>query len=103
MRRRRSELRWWLSGRILACHAADRGSIPRQRKNNVFEKKNYCDGMLMQLQMDVLDSFYTILIPCGLVVRIWRFHRHGPGSIPGMGIFLSTFKILFKDVSYRTR
>ena len=42
-------------------------------------------------------------IPCGLVVRIWRFHRHGPGSIPGMGIFISTFKILFKDVSYRTR
>ena len=68
MRQRRSELRWWFSGRILACHAADRGSIPRQRKNNVFEKKNYCDGMLMQLQMYVLDSFYTILIPCGLVV-----------------------------------
>ena len=40
---------------------------------------------------------------CVLVVRIWRFHRHGPGSIPGMGIFLWTFKILLKDVSYRTR
>ena len=38
MRQRRSELRWWFSGRILACHAGDRGSIPRQRKNNVFEK-----------------------------------------------------------------
>ena len=50
MGRRRSELRWWFSGRILACHAGDRGSIPRQRKNNVFEKY-YCDGMLMQLQM----------------------------------------------------
>ena len=24
--------------------------------------------------------------PCGLVVRIRRFHRRGPGSIPGMGI-----------------
>ena len=36
----------------------------------------------------MLASFYTILIPCGLVVRIWRSHRHGPGSIPGMGIFL---------------
>ena len=23
--------RWWFSGRILACHAGDRGSIPRQR------------------------------------------------------------------------
>ena len=42
-------------------------------------------------------------IPCGLVVRIWNFHRHGPGSISDMGIFLSTFKILFKDVSYSTR
>ena len=26
--------------------------------------------------------------PCGLVARIWRFHRHGPGSIPGMGTCL---------------
>ena len=24
--------RWWFSGRILACHAGDRGSIPRQRR-----------------------------------------------------------------------
>ena len=24
-------MRWWFSGRILACHAGDRGSIPRQR------------------------------------------------------------------------
>ena len=23
--------RWWFSGRILACHAGDRGSIPRRR------------------------------------------------------------------------
>ena len=23
--------RWWFSGRILACHAGDRGSIPSQR------------------------------------------------------------------------
>ena len=50
MRRRRSKLRWWFSGRILACHAGDRGSIPRQRKT-MFLKKYYCDGMLMQLQM----------------------------------------------------
>ena len=31
------------------------------------------------------------LLPCGLVVRIWRFHRHGPGSIPGMGNCLEKF------------
>ena len=75
MGRRRSELRWWFSGRILACHAGDRGSIPRQRKNNVSAN----------------PIFHPV---CVVVVRIWRFHRHGPGSIPGMGIFLSTFKIL---------
>ena len=23
--------------------------------------------------------------PGGLVVRIWHFHRYGPGSIPGLG------------------
>ena len=27
-------------------------------------------------------------IPCGLVVRIQPSHGCGPGSIPGMGIFL---------------
>ena len=31
-------------------------------------------------------SNYTYLpLPDGLVVRIWRSHRHGPGSIPGQG------------------
>ena len=40
---------------------------------------------------DVLESFYTMLMPCGLVVRIWRSHRHGPGSIPGMGILRAKF------------
>ena len=25
--------RWWFSGRILACHAGDQGSIPRQRNS----------------------------------------------------------------------
>ena len=50
MRGRRSELRWWFSGRILVCRAGARGSIPRQRKT-MFLKKYYSDGMLMQLQM----------------------------------------------------
>ena len=27
----------------------------------------------------------------GLVVRIWRFHRHGAGSIPGMGMLFRIF------------
>ena len=38
MGRRRLELHWWFSGRILAYHAGDRGSIPGQRKNKAFEK-----------------------------------------------------------------
>ena len=29
-------MRRWFSVRILACHAGDRGSIPRQRKRNEF-------------------------------------------------------------------
>ena len=31
------------------------------------------------------------MIPCGLVVRIRRFHRRGRGSIPRMGDFLFNF------------
>ena len=29
-------------------------------------------------------------LPFGLVVRIWRSHRQGPGSIPGAGKFFFT-------------
>ena len=35
-------------------------------------------------------------IPCGLVFRIWRFHRYGPGSIPNTGIFNSTCKMFLR-------
>ena len=38
-------------------------------------------------------------VPCGLVVRIWRFHRHGPGSITGMGNSrLCPFYFIIKQV-----
>ena len=30
--------------------------------------------------------FYLQQIPVGLVVRIWRFHRRGRGSIPRQGV-----------------
>ena len=30
-------------------------------------------------------------VPCGLVVRIRRFLRHGPGSIAGMGMLFRIF------------
>ena len=38
----------------------------------------------------------ALRIPRGLVVRIRRSHRRGPGSIPGVGIcFLAPFAFLF--------
>ena len=57
-----------------------------------FLKKYHCDEMLMQLQM-FPENFCTLLIPCGLVVRIWHSlaHRHGPSSIPGTGILKAIF------------
>ena len=38
-------------------------------------------------------------IPCGLVARIRRSHRRGPGSIPGTGVILPFFPspILFRQ------
>lgn len=33
-------------------------------------------------------TFNSYGIPYGLMVRIFGFHPDGPGSIPGMGIFL---------------
>ena len=39
------------------------------------------------------------VFPCGLVARIWRFHRHGPSSIPGMGniVFQTLFSKLVEN------
>ena len=42
----------------------------------------------------------TTSFPCGLVVRIWRSHRHGPGSIPGMGNILERRLVKFVLVWY---
>lgn len=33
----------------------------------------------------VILIFHLNIVPRGLVVRIWRSHRQGPGSIPGTG------------------
>ena len=40
----------------------------------------------------LFSEYYTQfpVVPCGLVVRMWRSHRHGPGSIPGMGTSVNT-------------
>ena len=37
----------------------------------------------------------SVKIPYGLVVRIRRSHRRGPGSIPGMGICYFFIIIIF--------
>ena len=38
----------------------------------------------------------VLSVPGGLVVRIWRSHRHGRGSIPRLGVsFFSIFSFLF--------
>ena len=42
----------------------------------------------------------TTSFPCGLVARIWRSHRHGPGSIPGMGNILERRLVKFVLVWY---
>ena len=33
----------------------------------------------------------VVCVPYGLVVRIRRSHRRGPGSIPGVGTYLFSF------------
>ena len=33
----------------------------------------------------------TVTVPGGLVVRIWRSHRHSRGSIPRLGVHLLCF------------
>jgi hypothetical protein len=53
-------------------------------------------------------SPYVLSVPGGLVARIRRFHRRGPGSIPGQGRLLTTrilqglWAVLEKSVSRLT-
>ena len=47
-------MRWWFSGRILAFHAGDRGSIPRQRKRNEFRI------ILCPERLQLLDIYQNI-------------------------------------------
>ena len=43
-------------------------------------------------EVNVIRIQYPLYqIPGGLVVRIWRSHRHGPGSIPGLGRYFCQF------------
>ncbi len=42
---------------------------------------------IVEFKKNKTESFYKI--PRGLVVRIWRSHRQGPGSIPGTGKFFA--------------
>ena len=38
-------------------------------------------------------------VPDGLGVRIPRFHRGGPGSIPGLGVYFLNYLFRFKATS----
>ena len=39
----------------------------------------------------ILILSLAVCVPYGLVVRIRRSHRRGPGSIPGVGTYLFSF------------
>ena len=43
------------------------------------------------LTMKIITVYYKANIPRGLVARIPRFHRGGPGSIPGVGTLFTFF------------
>ena len=51
--------RWWFSGRILACHARDRGSIPWQRTSLLFFYWifNLCSRFLLEYSKECQFSF----------------------------------------------
>ena len=50
-----------------------------------------CQFQVRRLHPDLL----SICLPYGLVVRIRRSHRRGPGSIPGVGTFLFFSFLMF--------
>ena len=64
MGRQRSKLRWWFSGRILACHAGDRGSTANAKTK--FLNKYHCDEMLMQLQMSTSAHYSSHVVDLAL-------------------------------------
>ena len=87
--------RWWSSGRILACHAGDRGSIPRQRRTSLQFRLLLSQTFQSWLCIFCKKLWITKgLLPCRRVVRIYRLHRHGWGAIIGMGNFLENLEFL---------
>ena len=68
-----------------------------------------------QLQHDRKPGLVTqkyssnkLSLPCGLLVGIWRFHRHGPVPIPSVGIFsenlnLKQFVFTFSNTFSQTK
>ena len=47
----------------------------------------------------------VVCVPYGLVVRIRRSHRRGPGSIPGVGTHLFSFSPhkIFRTIVYSSK
>ena len=45
-----------------------------------------------QIKFRILSAIH---LPHGLVVRIRRSHRRGPGSIPGVGMSIQFFNFIF--------
>ena len=48
-------------------------------------------ALKQQKEIIVLIFLEWVCVPYGLVVRIRRSHRRGPGSIPGVGTYLFSF------------
>ena len=43
--------------------------------------------------INIVHNVYLRHVPCGLVARIWRFHRRGRGSIPRKGVLLDVVSL----------
>ena len=79
---------------ILACHARDRGSIPRRGENFYFDVSTFCPNIFSICSS---KSTFTLICRDSIVVSTSRCGRDNPGSNPGHGtfFFLPSYFTLF--------
>ena len=101
---------------IPACHAGDRGSIPRRGENNYFisvynvsepRKRKICFELKLFYTISSRQGFFSVARHCFFGGRILACHTGGPCSIPGNAgtfeqVILTSMQPLKKKYVFRS-
>ena len=95
--------RWWFSGRILACHAGDRGSIPSQR---ILKEMSRLKIQTTFLCLHVQNKNFTNLMgtplvrkrnSCGVSLVIMKTSKQIPLCFPLHRLNMAVMRLFFGE------